>query len=116
MATITQRASGRWQAKVRRQGQSPLSRTFKTKLDAEAWARKLESEQERGVWRDTSSADKITLAELLADYAAAVQHKANTMPYLLKRLADDLGRYTLAALTPAVLVAWRDEHGKERLP
>lgn len=69
MATITQRESGRWQAKVRRQGQSPLSRTFKTKTDAEAWARKLESEQERGVWRDNTEAEATTLAECLERYA-----------------------------------------------
>ena len=68
MATIMQRESGRWQAKVRRQGQSPLSRTFKTKADAEAWARKFESEQERGVWRDSAAADRTTLAECLDRY------------------------------------------------
>ena len=70
MATITQRESGRWQAKVRRQGQSPLSRTFKTKADAEAWARKFESERERGVWRDTSEAEATTLDECLRRYIA----------------------------------------------
>ena len=68
MATISQRESGRWQAKVRRQGQSPLSRTFKTKVDAEAWARRLESEQERGVWRDSTEAERVTLAEVLDRY------------------------------------------------
>lgn len=68
MASITQRASGRWQAKVRRQGQPPLSRTFKTKASAEAWARKLESEQERGVWRDSSEAESTTLTECLDRY------------------------------------------------
>ena len=70
MATITQRESGRWQAKVRRQGQSSLSRTCKTKTDAEAWARKLESEQERGIWRDTSEAEATTLDECLRRYIA----------------------------------------------
>ncbi|MCK9366785.1 MAG: site-specific integrase [Metallibacterium scheffleri] len=68
MATITQRESGRWQAKVRRQGQSPLSRTFKTKADAEAWARKFESEQERGIWRDSAEADRTTLGDCLDRY------------------------------------------------
>ena len=69
MASIVQRGSGRWQAKVRRQGQPPLSHTFKTKASAEAWARKLESEQEAGVWRDSSEAEGATLTECLDRYA-----------------------------------------------
>ena len=72
MATISQRASGRWQAKVRRHGQASLSRTFRTRTDAEAWARKLESEQERGVWRDSSAAERSTLREALDRYEREV--------------------------------------------
>ncbi|EQD55996.1 phage integrase family site specific recombinase, partial [mine drainage metagenome] len=68
MATVTRRESGRWQAKVRKAGAPAISRTFRTKADAEAWARKLESEQERGVWRDTSDSDR-TLDDLLDEYA-----------------------------------------------
>ena len=108
MAAIEQLPSGLWRARVRRQGHPTQSKSFRLKLDAERWSAKIEGEQDRGTWRDTSTADKITLAALLADYAGAVQHKASTMPYLLKRLSADLGRHSLAALTPAVLVAWRD--------
>ncbi len=109
MAAIEQLPSGLWRARVRRQGHPTQSKSFRLKLDAERWSAKIEGEQDRGTWRDTSTADKITLAALLADYATAVQHKANTMPYLLKRLAADLGRHSLATLTPAVLVTWRDQ-------
>ena len=109
MAAIEQLPSGLWRARVRRQGHPTQSKSFRLKLDAERWSAKIEGEQDRGTWRDTSTADKITLAALLADYAGAVQHKASTMPYLLKRLSADLGRHSLAALTPAVLVAWRDQ-------
>ena len=108
MAAIEQLPSGLWRARVRRQGHPTQSKSFRLKLDAERWAARIEGEQDRGTWRDTSTSDKITLAALLTDYASAVQHKASTMPYLLKRLADDLGRHSLATLTPAVLVAWRD--------
>ena len=69
MATLTQRLSGRWQARVRRSGQASLSKTFRSHAGAEAWARKLESEQERGVWRDSSEAEGTTLAECLDRYA-----------------------------------------------
>lgn len=68
MATITQRDSGRWQAKVRRGDAPSISRTFRTQVDAEAWARKQESEIERGIWRDASEAEGTTLSECLDRY------------------------------------------------
>lgn len=68
MATITQRESGRWQAKVRRADAPSISRTFRTQIDAEGWARKQESDIERGVWRDASEAESTTLAECLDRY------------------------------------------------
>lgn len=108
MATITRRNNGRWQVRIRRRGQPAISKAFRTKVDAEAWARKVESEVERGVWRDTSAAETLSVAELLDQYSKRVPHKANTQAYLMKRLAEDLGRYSLTALTPAVLIAWRD--------
>lgn len=68
MATITKRESGRWQAKVRRKDAPAVSRTFRTQVDAEAWARKQESELERGIWRDTRQAESTTLGECLDRY------------------------------------------------
>ena len=38
MATFEQRQSGRWQAKIRREGRPKLSRTFLTKEEALSWA------------------------------------------------------------------------------
>jgi integrase len=49
-----------------------LSRTFGAKSQAAAWARKVESELERGVWRDTSAADRTTLSECLDRYELEV--------------------------------------------
>lgn len=45
-----------------------MSRTFRTQLDAEAWARKQESEIERGIWRDASEAESTTLGGCLDRY------------------------------------------------
>lgn len=75
MATITERSPGRFQAKVRRFGAPPLSRTFGSKTQATAWARKIESELERGVWRDTSGADRTTFLECLNRYEEEVTPK-----------------------------------------
>lgn len=47
MATFKKRHSGRWQAQVRRKGHS-LSETFALRKDAEAWARRIESEIDGG--------------------------------------------------------------------
>ncbi len=41
-------------------------------VDVEAWARKVESEQERGVWRDSGAADRTTLREALDRYEREV--------------------------------------------
>lgn len=68
MATFNQLPSGLFRARVRRHGFPALTRSFIRKADAEAWARKVESEQERGVWRDASEAEGTSLAACLDRY------------------------------------------------
>jgi hypothetical protein len=48
MATITKRGDLQWQAKIRRKGYPPQSKTFDTRADAEKWARAIEREMDRG--------------------------------------------------------------------
>lgn len=111
MANISQRESGRWQAKVRRDG-GVQSRTFAKKTDAEAWARKLESELERGVWRDTAESERTTLDEALARYEREVtpRKKGATQEVYkigaLRRLP--LAKMTLARIRGADIAAYRD--------
>ena len=68
MASINELPSGLFRARVRRNGFPALTRSFRRKADAEAWARKLESEQERGVWRDSSEAEDTSLSACLDRY------------------------------------------------
>ena len=76
MATITQRSTGLYQVKIRKQGFPSLSKTFKIKKDAEAWARMTESGMERGLWRDTTQAETTSLASALERYQKEVSvHK-----------------------------------------
>ena len=70
MASIRQLPSGLWHARVRRQGQRAQSKSFHLRIDAESWARKTESEQERGTWRDASEAETTMLHECLRRYVA----------------------------------------------
>ena len=62
MATITNR-DGRWQAKIRRLGVAPKSKTFTTYAEAEKWAWSVEAEMDRGTWADRSAADSLLVRE-----------------------------------------------------
>ena len=45
-----QKRSGSWRAIVKRKGFDRITRTFDTKASAEAWARQIEAEMDRGVF------------------------------------------------------------------
>lgn len=112
MATFQQRDGGRWQAKVRRLGHPDQSKTFAKKSDAEAWARKVESELERGVWRDTAEAERTTLAEALERYEREVTPRkkgAEQEAYRVRALRRlPLARRTLGRIRGADIAAFRD--------
>lgn len=118
MAAIKQRESGRWEARVRRRGGQAVSRTFGTRREAEAWAKAQEAEMDRGTWLDGSIAHRTTLGEVLADYKAAVAVARGCPAELgrLDRFRDELGAYRLGAVSPGVLLAWRDERLKAVSP
>ena len=53
---------------MRRKNHSAVTETFARLSDAEAWKRRVESEQERGIWNDNLIADGTSLAAALDDY------------------------------------------------
>jgi integrase len=57
-----------WQAQVRRKGYPAQSKTFEKKSQAQAWARQVESEVERGVFVSRGEAERTTLCECLERY------------------------------------------------
>jgi len=72
MAFFEQRKNG-WRAQIRRRGMPSISRTFDLKSDAEAWAREVERELQRGnaaVLRD--DAGRTTFAQVADRYAQDV--------------------------------------------
>lgn len=111
MATISKRGE-KWQAKIRRDGFPSQSKTFRTKTEADAWARAQEAEMDRGAWRDRSKADSTTFYKLLERYAkdvAPTKRGAETEKIRLKTLMrDDLAKYKLSTLSPLILADWRD--------
>ncbi len=118
MATITNR-DGRWQAKVRRQGYPPQSRTFMRQADAEAWARKVERDMDTGTWRDTSEAERVTLGEglsrwrdeVLPDLAPSSQIADGNRVSLLMRYP--IAKISLARLRSADLADFIKERRAE---
>lgn len=52
-----------------------ISRTFDTKAEAEAWARAVEGELDRGVFVSRKEAENTTLSEALGRYESEVTSK-----------------------------------------
>jgi len=61
-----------WQAKVRRKGYPTQTKVFRAKREAEAWARSIESEMDRGVFAPRGQSEKTTLGECFERYLVEV--------------------------------------------
>lgn len=73
MATIRKRISKRtgktsYQVQIRKKGEKSKNESFTRLADAEAWARRIESEMERGIWKDTTAAEDVSVASVLRMY------------------------------------------------
>ncbi|MDA8118768.1 MAG: site-specific integrase [Gammaproteobacteria bacterium] len=79
MASFIQRPGPRgrrvWQVKIRRRGWPAQSATFDSKVHAEAWARQIEGEMDRGVFVSRSEAEGTTLADALDWYERDISSK-----------------------------------------
>ena len=63
-----QKRSGSWRAIVKRKGYGVQTRTFDSKADAGARARRIEEEMDRGIFVSRIEAESTTLAEALDRY------------------------------------------------
>lgn len=112
MATFEQRESGWWQAKIRRKGHPAQSRSFARKVDAEAWARGIENEMDRGIFVSRAEAESTTLKEALERYQREVTPRkrgAAVEEYRIKALlALPLAARTLAGIRGAEAAKLRD--------
>ena len=114
MATITKTPSNTWKAIIRKRGWPSTIKTFRTKRDAQDWARRTDDEMVRGVYIDRTDASQLLLKAALDRYLrevsstkkpsthAAEQHKS-------KALKSELGDYSLAALNPNLVAGYRDK-------
>jgi len=117
VATITKRGDLQWQAKIRRKGYPPQSRTFETKADAEVWARDIEREMDRGIFVDRGEAESTTLYDALERYRREVTPRkkgADTETGRIRRWqAHTLSKSTLARIRGKDLAKFRDDRRAE---
>jgi len=112
MATIRRRGRT-WQVRVRRHGLRPLARTFRTKADADLWARQRAAEIDRGdLPVDHRILRSLTLGALLERYRDQItpqKRGADRERYKLRvLLAHPMVALSLDRLTPAVIAGYRD--------
>jgi integrase len=116
MASIL-KIGDKWRALVRKAGHKAKCKTFKTKAAAEAWARGIEADIDRGLAVPLST--RVTVAEVIGAYR---ELRERTRPisdsgnehYMLKALDRGLGEKIAAAVTPDDLVTFalmRKEEG-----
>lgn len=111
MANIRELSSGNWQAQVRRRGNKPAAKTFKTKIEARRWARLLESEIDRGVFVDRAESERTTIAELIDRYLVEVtpsKKSARSETCHLTALKRHFGAFSPAALKSTHIAKHRD--------
>lgn len=114
MATFVKTPSGTWKALIRRQGWPATIKTFRTKRDAEDWARRTEDEMVRGVFIRRTTHERTTVADALDRYEREVVplKKASTQAREGARIREVkafFGKYTLAAVSPHLLAECRDK-------
>ena len=114
MATIVKNTAGNWKAIIRKTGWPVTIKTFRTRRDAQDWARRVEDEMVRGVYIDRAPSERMTLKAAMARYlaevspakgdGAAAREKNTATPIL-----HVLGNYSLAAITPQRVADYRDQ-------
>jgi integrase len=89
-----------------------LSRTFDLKADAEAWAREVEREAQRGnIAALNDQAQRVTVAELCQRYRATVLPTLRdaSRPTLLRNIEGRFGAFFLGNVRSIDVAAWRDD-------
>lgn len=113
MPTIVKTPSGTWKALIRKTGWPTTAKTFRTKRDAEDWARRAEDEMVRGVYIQRASAERMTVEAALKRYLLEVTptKRESTQTGEHKKaqaLIRHLGKYSLAALSAEIVAQYRD--------
>lgn len=112
MAVFDQRESGYWQARIQRKGWPAQSRTFRTKSEAEAWARSVEADMDKGAFVSAALAERTLFKEIATLFEtefAPHHYRGAGWKHKLARLVDRLGAYSIASLTQDRVAWYRDQ-------
>lgn len=112
MGTIRKRGEYQFQAQVRRQGYPAQSATFETRKDAEKWVRAIEREMDTGTFVPRSEAMRTTIRMLADRYLkerVPAMKSERQERQRVESICSKFGDYSLAAVSPAMIAAWRDE-------
>jgi len=120
MASFRKRGELQWQARISRKGFPPQVKTFNTRADAEAWARQIESEIDRGVFVSRTEAENTTLSEVLGRYEREIlPSKKGASPELsVLRIwqGTELSKRTMATVRSVDVAKLRDDWLVDRKP
>jgi hypothetical protein len=116
MATFRNR-HGKWQARVQRKGQQPVSKSFQSKEDAQHWARQVEADIDKGSYTNVALAERTPLKDVIERYIQEVMLQTRSMKEDRYRLGAMMrhwiGSLTMIQLTPAKVAQYRDERLKK---
>ena len=117
MASFDKLPSGYWRAQIRRKGRH-VSRTFRLKSDAEAWAIDTERAVLAGKSPDAVQIDPKTLFGTLidlhiADLAEVGKPLLRSKAMSLEKLQRDLGHERLSNITRERLIAYAKQRARE---
>lgn len=120
MAAIRKRGELQWQARVRRKGYPDQVKTLETRAEAEAWARQLESEIDRGIFVSRAEAEATSLHDLLARYEREIvpskRGEVQERSVIRAWQATDLARRPVASVRGADVAKLRDDWTKTLKP
>ena len=113
MATFQKRGAYQWRVQVRRKGFSPQSKTFNTRPEAEAWAREIEGEMDRGSFVSRKEAENTTLNEALERYEREISSKKKGYPQEKYKIAalkkTPFSSRWISAVRSIDVAEWRDK-------
>ncbi|MEQ1816795.1 MAG: site-specific integrase [Nitrosomonas sp.] len=112
MATITKTQSNTFKVQIRKAGIPAITKTYKTKADAQKWARLIESEMDRGIFINRQEADRITIGELIDRYIQEVtplKRSAKNDKQRMLFLKKHFGHFIVSQLQSKHIASYRDK-------
>jgi len=113
LATFEKRGDLQWRVKIRQRGFPVQTKTFNSKAEGETWARAIESDMDRGVFRASKEAERTTLNEALDRYLEEVSvHKrghSREKNRIEKWKAHPLAPRFLASISPKDISQYHKE-------